>query len=131
MDVEGIMRIYNELQTAVIDLQRELESIPEKSDEWNIIHSIIDAIKDTSKTFMDLDESATDRHKQTQEQYSVSSRSVFFWNNLKLRTDLYQAENELFIEALMSGVTLALRMKKKMKQRNLIKQIGCERDWRR
>uniref|UniRef100_A0A915EY54 Uncharacterized protein n=1 Tax=Echinococcus canadensis TaxID=519352 RepID=A0A915EY54_9CEST len=57
MDVEAIMRVYTELQNAILDLQKEIELIPEGNDEWNIVNSIISAIKETSTTLVDIDES--------------------------------------------------------------------------
>lgn len=66
MDIEAIMRVYTELQNAISGLQREMDLLPEGSDEWKVIGSIINAIKETSKTLMDVDEG--EGSEQTEDQ---------------------------------------------------------------
>ncbi|VDM30481.1 unnamed protein product [Hydatigera taeniaeformis] len=70
MDIEAIMRVYNELQNAILSLQKEMELIPEGSDERNVIDSIISAIKETSKTLVDADEG--EGSEQTEDQQKAS-----------------------------------------------------------
>lgn len=53
MDIGAIMRIYNELKKAASDLQLELETIPKESDDRNLVESIIKAIQEYSKAFID------------------------------------------------------------------------------
>ncbi|KAL5966061.1 hypothetical protein TSMEX_006190 [Taenia solium] len=66
MDIEAIMRVYTELQNVILDLQREIELLPEGSHEWKVIGSIINAIDETAKTLMDVDEG--EGSEQTEDQ---------------------------------------------------------------
>ena len=85
MGVEAIMRIYNELRTSVNDLERELVNIPKESNEWNIVHSIIDAIKDTYKSLTGSDGSVFDKQAEDMlpERSGVSSNLVLICKLLK------------------------------------------------
>ncbi|KAL5108056.1 hypothetical protein TcWFU_008142 [Taenia crassiceps] len=67
MDIEAIMRIYTELQNVILDLEKEIELIPEGSNEWKTINSIINAIKETSKALMDVDESEGSERTEDQQ----------------------------------------------------------------
>lgn len=105
MDIEAIMRVYTELQNVVLDLQREMELLPEGGHEWKVIGSIINAIDETSKTLMDVDEGKgseqTEDQQKAPEHGGVSSLFISASQNKSIGKIHRQINREPEVEQLV------------------------------